>query len=151
MAAVSLMISLFLTSVVGSVIWLISTEAQAMVYGAAGWNPILIGAVCSAGQNVTYVFLYYGGDRLLHSWPWFARGVQRVYIKWGHKLKRAFIPMSTVGALSGMPPIAAMVALAPSFQIPLRTVLAITLPCRFIRFTLLAWLGEGLIQWWNAL
>jgi len=81
--AVLALVSLFLTSIIGAVLWIVSTEVQAAAYGAAGWNPFLIGAVCSAGQNVNYVILYIGGTELLERWMWLARQVDRVHERLG--------------------------------------------------------------------
>ncbi len=145
------LISLFVTSIIGAVFWVISTEVQASAYGAMGWNPLLVGLVCSAGQNVTYVVLYLGGERLMGRWSWLATRVHRVREQHGERLRRSYLAMTIVGGLTGIPPIVAMVALAPGFNVRLRTVLAITLPARFIRFTILAVAGSEILAWWGSL
>ncbi len=66
-------------------------------------------------------------------------------------MDKGYVYLSIVGALTGMPPIAAMVVLAPGFHLRLRNVLMITIPCRFIRFTVLAWAGERIFAWWATL
>jgi membrane protein YqaA with SNARE-associated domain len=145
------LISLFLSSIIGAVFWVVSTEGLATTFGAVGWHPLTVGLVCSLGQNVTYVMIYLGGERLIERWEWLQTRIDRVRKRLGERLERSYLALTVIGGLTGLPPIVAMVALAPSMQVRLRTVLTITLPARFLRFTTLAYAGEKILAMWTSL
>lgn len=145
------LLSLLAISFVGSVLWIVSTEVTASIYGGNGWNPLAVGAVCSLGQNAMYVILYFFGRRLIKKWAWLGRQVGRAYSLWRPQLEKAYLGTTFVGSLLGVPPVVAMVSLASGFGFRLQMILAMTLPGRFIRFTVLAWAGDYIFEWWAAL
>lgn len=138
-------------SFVGAVFWVLSTEGLAMYYGALGWHPALVGLLCSIGQNANYVVLYFGGKTLIERWTWLREKVGIVEDRYHSWLRQGYLITTFIASLVGLPPVVAMVALAPGFHIRLPVLLTVTLVGRFIRFTVLALSGEALLAWWAAL
>ena len=149
-----LWLQLVSVGLIGSVFWVVNTESMAMYAGTQGMHPILVGVYCSLGQNAAYVVLYFGGDWLIRRWSWLGAKVELVRARVKNSSRQRFTLITIVAALTGIPPIVGMVAAAPAFHIPLRRVLAITLPCRTIRFSVLAAFGpliwaqlQQFLQW----
>lgn len=138
-------------AVIGSVFWVLSTEAMAILYGSQGWNPFYVGALCSLGQNIAYVGIYYGGEQLLGRWKALGRQVHALRRKLGHGARRGFLITTVFGHVSGFPPAPATVALAPGFSVRPLTLFPLTFMARWVRFTVLAFAGEPLLAWWNTL
>lgn len=136
---------------VGSVFWIVSTEAMAIYYGGMGWNPLVVGALCSCGQNVTYVGIYLGGEQLFDRWKKLAAQVAKLRAKLGHGARRGFLITTGVSHLTGVPPAVATVALAPGFSVGPATLFPLTLILRFVRFSILASFGEHLVAWWESM
>ena len=136
-------------AVIGSVFWVVSTEAMAILYGSRGWNPFLVGALCAIGQNITYYGIYIGGESLLGRWAGLARQVSKLRARLGHGARRGFLLTTGFSHIVGMPPALATVALAPGFSIRPRTLFPITLTARWFRFSVLAAVGQPLVQWWE--
>jgi len=142
--SVDLWLKLIAVGCIGSVFWVVNTETMAIYAGSEGMHPFLVGAYCSLGQNVSYLFLYRGGDWLIRRWSWLQRKVRRISAKLTDASSRRFCAFTVVAALFGMPPIVGMVALAPAFQVSLGRILTITIPCRAIRFSVLAAFGTAI-------
>ncbi|MFT7624465.1 MAG: hypothetical protein ACI9WU_003653, partial [Myxococcota bacterium] len=87
---------------------------------------------------------YFGGRQLMVRWAVLQRAVAKIHKRWGSRLDDTFSGLLALGSLIGLPPAVGMVLLAPGFGLPLRTVLMITIPLRFIRFTIVAYAGLGL-------
>ena len=122
-----------------------------MYAGSQGMHALLVGLYCSLGQNLVYVGLYLGGDWLINRWRWLKAKVDTVRQRFQGSSGAKFRIVTIVGGLFGIPPIVAMVALAPAFQVPLKSVLLITLSCRWIRFSVLAAFGPVLLEWLQPL
>ena len=139
-------------SVIGAIFWVINVESLAILYGATrGWNPLLVGVLLATGQNITYVALYFGGDQLIHRWDWLGTRVKKVFDRFGDNLRQRFLGVTALAGLTGLPPAVAMPALAPGAGVKLISVISVTFTTRVIRFTILAWFGEAIYSWWNAL
>jgi len=146
------LLSLIGIGFVGTILWFINTEATSVVYRVQfGWHPVWIGVVLSLSQNVMYLFLYFGGDRIVRCWTWLGRKVEHVRTRYGQLLDRAYLPTTFVAAIFGIPPVLALVTLASSMGIRLRQLLPITLYGRFVRFFTLAIIGETIFAWWASL
>lgn len=143
---VGLWLQLILVGIVGSVFWVVNTETMAMYAGTQGMNPLLVGGLCSCGQNIVYIALYIGGDWLIKRWQWLRIKVAFLSDKLSASSSKTFLAMTAMAAVLGVPPIVGMVALAPAFRIPLLHVLAITLPCRAVRFSILAAFGPVILE-----
>ena len=137
---------------VGSVFWVVSPEAAAVYYGAQGHNPLLLGVLCAAPQMIIYAILYFGGEVLVARWGWLHRQVVRTRERFGHRLEGGYLGLTVVGAMSGIPPILAMVSLAGGFEVRAHHVLPVTFVGRMVRFTSLAALGSipTVAHWFNA-
>ncbi len=138
------LVYLYITGVIGSVFWLLSTEAHAAAYGTQGYHPLLVATICTVGQHTTYLALYFFGEVLTRKSVTLQRAIGKVYDRFGSKLDRYFLALTGAGALLGVPPAVGMVMLSPSFGLSLKTVFAVTIPLRFVRFAVLAWAGESL-------
>lgn len=136
-------------SFVGSVIWVVNTEASAIYYGGElGYSPWLVGAVCAVGQCTAYVFFYYGGEKLIGRWRWLAGKVAKVRARFDPaRVGKGYLITTFVAAIVGLPPAVGMVALASGFGVQLRALLPIAFVGRYIRFTVLAFAGEGIKAW----
>ena len=143
---VGLWLQLILVGIVGSVFWVVNTETMAMYAGTQGMHPLWVGGLCSFGQNIVYIALYVGGDWLIKRWSWLRVKVEFLSEKLSASSSKTFLAVTAMAAVLGVPPIVGMVALAPAFRIPLLHVLAITLPCRAIRFSILAALGPVILE-----
>ncbi|MFT5432115.1 MAG: hypothetical protein ACI9OJ_002813 [Myxococcota bacterium] len=138
-------------AVIGSVFWVISTEAMAILYGSQGWNPFYVGALCALGQNIAYVGIYFGGEQLLDRWKLLAKQVRKLRDKLGDGVRRGFLITTGFSHVVGFPPAPATVALAPGFSVRPMTLFPLTFTARWVRFTVLAFAGEPLVAWWNTL
>jgi membrane protein YqaA with SNARE-associated domain len=137
---------------VGSVFWVVSTEAAAIYYGGPrGWSAPAVGAVCAAAQTAMYLLLYFFGDWALARWAWLQRRVERTRERHASRLETSYLAVTAVAALTGAPPVLAMVSLASSFGVTWRHVLPTACLGRFVRFTTLAWAGDSLLAWWSTL
>lgn len=142
--SVDLWLKLIVVGCVGSVVWVVNTETMAIYAGSEGMHPLLVGAYCSLGQNVSYLFLYRGGDWLIRRWGWLQRKIRGISAKLTDASSRRFCAFTVVAALFGVPPIVGMVTLAPAFHVSLGRILTITIPCRAIRFSVLAAFGTAI-------
>ncbi len=135
---------------VGSVFWVVNAELTAILYGSQlGWHPLAVGLLIGAAQTAMYVLLYFGGAQAMTRWAWLDRQVVRVRDRFQERLERAYLPASGVAAILGVPPVIALVALAPGFQVPLLHVVPIAFAGRVVRFSILAAFGERLVAWWG--
>ena len=136
---------------VGSIFWVVSTEAAAVYYGGArGWPAPAVGAVCAVAQTAMYLLLYFFGDWALLRWSWLQRRVERTRERHASRLEASYLALTGVASLTGVPPVLAMVTLASSFGVTWRRVLPTACLGRFARFTTLAWVGDSLLAWWSA-
>ncbi len=143
-------LSLMGVSFIGSVFWVVSTEAAAVYYGGSrGWWTPVVGRVGGVSRAAMYVILYSGGDPLVQRWGWLRRTVARTRIRFADHLERRFLTLTGIAAIFGMPPVVPIVALASSFGVTWRHALPVALAGRIVRFTLLAWAGESLLEWWR--
>jgi hypothetical protein len=144
-------LSLLGISFVGAIFWLLNVEAAAIYYGGElAWHPLAVGLTAALGQNLNYIFLYKGGDALIHRWKWLGRKVENTRERFSKQMNSGYLWLTAVAALFGIPPVVAMVALASGFNKSLKSILLITYPVRVIRFTILAHFGESLFAWWNT-
>ena len=124
---------------VGSVFWVISPEASSVYYGAKlGWHPLAVGGLVALGQGPMYVLLYYGGERWAMRWKWLARVVARTRRRFQSRMERNYMVLTAAGAVTGVPPVIAMCALASAFDVRFARILPLVIVCRVIRFTVLA-------------
>lgn len=131
---------------VGSVFWVVSPEVLSAVYGSQlGWNPLAVGLVAATSQCTVYFLLYRGGDALARRWAFLARQIERVRVRFATHLERNYVGMLLLGGLVGLPPVIAVVTLAPGFGISFRKVLMATFVARTARFAALAALGEAVL------
>lgn len=143
--------SLVVVAFIGSVLWVVSPEAAAVYYGSElGWNPVLVGLTCACGQIGMYVLLYHGGEVLVARWRWLHDKVIAVRLRYQRRLERGYLLMTFTGSMTGIPPILALVVLAPGFGVPQRHLLPVTFAGRMVRFTVLAFAGEALLAWWRG-
>jgi len=141
-------LSLLAFSFAGGIVWLFNVESAAVVYGnQSGWHPLTVGLTCAAGQTLAYTFLFYCGDWLYSRWRWAGKQVAKTRAKYGDRLGRSFLTLTAPAALIGLPPMTAMAALAGGFQVRLLPLVAIAFSLRFVRFTLLAAMGDRLTGW----
>ena len=145
-------VTLFVIGFIGSVFWIVNAETTA-VYAAGeyGYHPVFVASILGLAQNVAYIPINHFGKQLTSKWQKLADNIERIRTRYGDKLKRRFLWITTLAALTGMPPVVAMVVLAPGFEIKMRHLFPVTLVCRFTRFLVLAWFGEALFHWWDAL
>jgi membrane protein YqaA with SNARE-associated domain len=146
------LLSLLLFSFAGSVVWVFNVEAAATVAGASGgWHPLIVGVTCAVGQALGYTLLFFAGEIVFRYWRWGQRKVEWTRERYGERLKTGFYGLTFTAALAGLPPLTAMAALAGGLQVRFLPMMAILLPLRIIRFTVLAAVGEELLAWWNSL
>lgn len=139
-------------SFVGAIFWILNVETAAIYYGGElAWHPLAVGLTAAVGQNLNYIFLYKGGDVLIHRWGWLGKKVEATKKRFRKKLETRYLWLTAVAALIGIPPLVAMVALASGFNKSLRAILLVTFPIRTLRFTILAIFGESIFAWWNAI
>jgi len=135
-------------SFVGSVFWVLNTEAAAVYYGGTlGYFPWVVGGVCATGQVLMHVVLYYCGSGLTKKWRWLRKKVERVRTKYGDKLEKRYLYLSFMAGIFGVPPVLIMAIMAPGFGVRLRVLVPVLFLGRIIRFTLLAWVGQPLLEW----
>ena len=145
-------LSLIGLSFVGAIFWVLNVETAAVYYGGElGWHPLAVGLTAAFGQNLNYIFLYKGGDALIHRWTWLGIKVEATKQRFSKQLDTSYLWLTAVAALFGIPPLVAMVALASGFNKSLRAILLVTFPIRTLRFTILAIFGESIFAWWNAI
>ncbi|GIW73437.1 MAG: hypothetical protein KatS3mg102_2979 [Planctomycetota bacterium] len=133
---------------VGSVFWVVSTEAAAVYYGSAlACPPLLVGLACALGQCGMYLILYAGGEQLLGRWRWLGRQVDRARQRLGERLETAYLSTAGLGAVLGVPPALAFPALAGSFGVRLGALLPVMFAGRLVRFSVLAAAGAQLLGW----
>jgi membrane protein YqaA with SNARE-associated domain len=131
---------------IGTIFWFVNSEMTAVYYGSKlGWHWAIVGVTCAVAQTAMYVVLYKGGERLMRSWRWFGGKIERVQERYGARLEAGFLPFAAVGSVLGVPPATAMPVLAPGFRVPILHVLPIMFCGRFVRFSLLAALGEHVL------
>jgi membrane protein YqaA with SNARE-associated domain len=139
---------LFGTAAAASVFWFIPVWATCALYSSQlGWPPWLVGLVAASAQCVGYSGLYAAGDRLAGAWPGFAKRVESARLRWSGRLDHAYLPSTVLGGLTGVPPMVALAALAPAFEVPLAPFLGCVFVGRVVRFTLFAGAGQGLMAW----
>ncbi len=144
--------SLFCIAFVSGVFWICNAETTSAYYVARlGWNPVAVALVCTAGQAVLYALLFRGGSWLIPRWGWLARLVARIQKSHGARLESRYLATSVVAALIGVPPLAAMAALAEGFAVPIHRFLAVATGVRFVRFLGFALMGAQLNAFWLSL
>lgn len=134
---------LLAVSFVGQIVWILSPEAMAILYGRQ-ISPPLVGLLCATGQLPMHLLLYAGGARILPRLPFMARTIERTRTRLSASA-RPYLATTFVSAIIGLPPIVAMTALAAGFGIGPRRLLAVTYAGRLIRFTTLAAGGASLV------
>ena len=138
----------FVGPVVSPFMPLLATEAMAVFYcGELGMNPWLVGLACMIGQNLAYIVLYYSGAALTDRWARLKRQIDWLRVRYSGA-RRTFVITWLCAAFFGVPPALPVVLLARGFSMRLTTLLAIGLPLRLLRFTLLAAVGSAL---WPAI
>ncbi len=135
---------------VGSVFWFVSAEGSAMYYGSLGYHPLLIGLLAALGQCVMYVILYHGGSRLVARWSWLARKVEALRMRYERRLTTGYLSVSSVAAVTGVPPLVALMTLGSAFGARFWHLWPLALAGRTIRFTVLAAVGEELVAAWSS-
>ena len=131
---------------VGSVFWVVSPEVLSAVYGSQlGWNPLAVGLTAATSQCGVYVVLYHGGEALMKRWAHLERLIALVKSRFASQLERNYLGMLILGGVSGLPPVIALVALAPGFGITVRKMLVATFAARTLRFASLAAFGEAVL------
>lgn len=144
--------SLFGIAFVSGVFWIFNAETTSAYYVAElGWNPVAVALVCTAGQTTVYALLFRTGGWLILRWGWLNRLVTRTRAKHGERLAKRYLTTSAFAALFGVPPLAAMAALAEGFAVPIFRFLAIASGVRFLRFLGFAMAGRQLTAYWQSL
>ena len=141
-------LSLIAISFVGTVVWVLSPEATAVIYGSQGRLPaVVVGALCATGQGLMVVLLYYMGAQLCERWTWLKHKVEKTRQRFGARLNQHFLLLSLPAGIFGIPPMLAMAAMAHGFRVRLVPFLAIAAGGRFLRFTVLAASGEKALEY----
>lgn len=144
------LLSLYLLSVAGGVIWIFNVEAAAILYsGKLGYHPLIVGPICALGQSTAYALLFIFGDALHARWAWARRQTDRMLSRWGDRLDSRFLVFTAAAAMFGVPPMTGMALIAPGFRVRLLPLLAVALSLRTIRLILLAAFGAQLVAWWH--
>ena len=112
-----------------------------------GWSPALVGTIAAAGQCVGYVVLYTAGTSLMRLWPRLARKVDAAREQTLHRLSAGFLPTTGCAAVFGVPPMVAVAAIAPAFELGLLPLVGVAFGGRFLRFTVAAGAGGSLTTW----
>ncbi len=145
-------LTLFGIAFVGTVVFVLNPEATAVYYTTRlGWPPLPVTLICTAGQLLLFVVLYYAGAQLTLRWRWLARTVARTRARFKEHLERRYLGLSVLGAIIGIPPCTALSTLAAGFGVGLRPFLLIVGTGRALRFGLLAWGGRELLHWWSRI
>ncbi|RME70726.1 MAG: hypothetical protein D6776_11255 [Planctomycetota bacterium] len=135
---------------IGTLVWVVSTEAAAIYYGVTlGWPALLVGGIAALGQCAMYALLFLFGERLLRRWRWLALQVRRAQRRWGPRLEVGYLGTSAVASVFGLPPALAPPVLAPSFEVPLVRLLPVMFAGRCVRFTVLALAGSTVAAWFG--
>ena len=144
--------SLFGIAFVSGVFWVCNAETTSAYYVAElGWNPVTVAVVCTAGQATLYALLFKGGGWLTLRWGWLGRLVVRIRASHGARLEKRYLTTSVLAALVGVPPLAAMAALAEGFTVNIYRFLAVATGVRFLRFLGFALAGAQLSAYWHSL
>ena len=140
--------SLFGLALVAAMAGILPVWATCIYYTAQlGWSPVLVGVVAATGQCVGYVVLYTAGTGLMAVWPRLARKVEAAREQTLHRLRAGFLPTTACAAVFGVPPMVAVAAIAPAFEIGLLPLVGVAFPGRFIRFAVAAGAGGTLATW----
>ncbi|MHB8877951.1 MAG: hypothetical protein ACYC8T_30010 [Myxococcaceae bacterium] len=143
--------SLFGIAFVSGVFWICNAETTSAYYVAElGWNPVTVALVCTAGQLTLYTLLFRAGGWLILRWGWLDRLVVRLRARHGERLAKRYLTTSVFAALFGVPPLAAMAALAGGFSVPIYRFLAIATGVRFLRFLGFALAGAQFTAYWHS-
>ena len=143
--------SLVAVGLVGTVFWVVSPEAAAVLYGAElGWSPPLVGLVIGISQSVMYALIHGSGGLLVRRWAWLGRKVEATRTRFQAGLERNYLLLSLSGSITGVPPIIALSVLASGFGVPRRHFVPVTTLGRVIRFTVIAAAGSALLAWWRG-
>lgn len=124
--------------------------ATAAFAARSGWHPVVVGLLAAGGQTVTYAGLYFLGARLLPRWPWLARQVDAIRLRFKDHLERRYLLVAVAAGALGLPPAAGLSAMASGFGIPARHVLPVIFVARAVRASAVAAFGQSLFAWWNA-
>jgi hypothetical protein len=136
-------LALYAVGFVGTVIWVFSPEAAAILYTTQKhWNPLLVGAIVALGQGSAHLALYLGGHQLRQRWAWFDRKCERARIKHGRWLTRGLVPLGCASGLIGLPPSSVTAALAPGLGLEGRRLLPLLFLMRLVRLTAVAALAH---------
>jgi len=140
-------LSLVGVSFLGTVVWVLSPEATAMLYGSQDRMPaVVVGGLCALGQGSMLALLYYMGGELTERWAWMRKKVERTRNRFEKQLNRSFLWMSVSAGIVGIPPAIAISALAKGFGMRLFPFLFCIVAGRFARFTFLAASGEKAME-----
>jgi membrane protein YqaA with SNARE-associated domain len=139
------LMTLFWIALLGSIVWFVPVSATSVLYGSElGWNPLLIGAICSTAQCVGYVLLHTGGHQLIARWASLARRVEDARQRHLLRLEQAYLPTTLVAGLTGVPRMFAMASMAPAFRVVLGRFIVAAFPGRFVRYSVLAAAGHSI-------
>tara|TARA_B100000579_G_scaffold281547_1_gene233096 strand:- start:404 stop:907 length:504 start_codon:yes stop_codon:yes gene_type:complete len=136
---------------IGTIVWVFSPEATAVLYGSQERMPALVvGALCTLGQCSMFALLYFLGGELTERWSWMKKNVDKTKTRFADQLERSFLTMSVSAGVIGIPPAIAISALAKGFGLRLLPFLSCIAIGRFGRFTLLAAGGEEAMKYFAA-
>jgi membrane protein YqaA with SNARE-associated domain len=136
-------LGLYGLAILGTLFWVVNVEALAVLYAGLGWHPLLVALVCAFGQCTAHVVLYLAGARLAHRWSRLDRVVERARARLDGHASGTYLGVAATAGLLGVPPLVAIVVLAPSFGVRLLHLLPIAFATRTVRFGALAVLSQG--------
>lgn len=140
--------SLFGLAFVAAIAGILPLWATCIYYTAQlGWSPAWVGMVAATGQCAGYVVLYTAGTGMMRAWPRLARRVDAARETTLHRLSAGFLPTTLSAAILGVPPMLAIAAIAPAFEVGLLPLVGVAFPGRFIRFAVAAGAGGTLTAW----
>ena len=140
--------SLFGLAFVAAIAGILPLWATCIYYTARlGWSPALVGTVAATGQCAGYVVLYTAGTSLMRVWPRLARKVEAARETTLARMNSGFLPTTLCAAVLGVPPMLAIAAIAPAFEVGLIPLVGVAFPGRFIRFAVAAGAGGTLTAW----
>jgi membrane protein YqaA with SNARE-associated domain len=128
--------------------FIINCEAWAIFVGLMGTRDwVLLALSITGGQVVGFTLLYFFGSKLVRRVPRLQRAVDRFDKE---KLKARAPWALSMGALVGVPPHNVMCAISPLVGLPFRTVFAITLVGRGVRYLVLAGIPAWFAQYFDT-
>ncbi len=135
----------FLVFIPSPIIFVISSEAWAVVVGLSGERPwYLVGPVLGAAQTVTFVLLYFFGGKLVTRMP----RLRAKLDSFDTEKLRAQAPLwLSIGALTGVPPLVVMTTAAPMVGVQFAVMFTCSLVGRMVRFSVLAGVPHYFSRW----